>query len=128
MIKLDPTTLKGRIPIWKALSNLFLDTELQPHDFEYAAERLRESGLSISEIEGILWNELFPALGDNLRITAGQWGYFSDAYLQKRIVGVMNGSEPGMGDYGLISIYATRRIIDEAWRKVRSQLSKQRSS
>lgn len=119
MTEYDPTT---RLPIWSALSDLFLDTELQPSDFKYTAERLRESGLPPSELQDILWNEVFPALGDNLRIGTGEWGGFSDEWLQERILSVMNGSETGIGNYGLITIEQVRKIIGDAWSEVRRYL------
>jgi len=46
--------LKTRKPLWIALSNLFLDTELQDYNHTHIAKMMHESGYSFAEIEDIL--------------------------------------------------------------------------
>ena len=123
MKRIDPWALEKRLPIWKALSDLFLDTELDQSDFKRAAGQLRDLEFTTPEIQEILWEEVFPALGDNLRIGTGEWSDFSAEWLQRRILNVMNGSERGMGSYGLITIEQTRKIIDDGWREICRYLS-----
>ncbi len=115
--------LKNRLPVWKALSNLFLDTELDQSDYRYIVKEIEKSGFSRLETQEILWKEVFPALADNLRIVAGEWGGFSDKWLQNRILNVMNGSEKGPGFWGLMTVKQTQKIIDDTWNEVQSQLS-----
>jgi len=62
-----------RVPAWTALSELFLDTELDEGDLSHIAERLRESPYGRVEIERILRDEVAPAFGPNLASVAGEW-------------------------------------------------------
>ena len=117
-MELNQEDIEKRLPVWRALSDLFLDTELDQSDLQYIANRIRESGYTRQEVQEILWDEVFPALGDNLRITTGEWACFSDAWLQERIMGVMNGTEQALGNYGLISVTQARQIVSEVWKEV----------
>lgn len=112
-----------RLSVWKALSELFLDTELDQSSYRHIASEIEASGYSIQELEDILWQEVFPALADNLRIVAGEWAGFSDEWLQERILNVMNGAEKGPGFWGLTTVKQTRRIVSESWKEVRRCLS-----
>lgn len=116
--KLDASDITTRLPLWKALSELFLDTELDDSDFKYIAHQVLRSNFSPREVNDILWNEVFPALGDNLRIVAGEWSGFRDRWLEERIVKVMSGVESGLVGYGLITVRQTREIVAEAWHRV----------
>src|SRR4051812_21049006 len=42
--------LRRRRPVWEALSDLFLDTQLQEHDFRYIARVVAESGYTDHEV------------------------------------------------------------------------------
>lgn len=121
-VQLGPDEIEARLPVWRALSNLFLDTELQSDDYRFIAESLRESGFPLAQIEEILWNEVFPALADNLRIITGEWSGFSEDWLRERIPAVLNGDRRGMGRTGLISGNAVRKIIAEEWAEVSRQV------
>ena len=70
-----------RLTIWRALSNLFLDTEVDDIIIKYIARTILESGLVLSEVEDILWYEVYPVLGNNLRSVAGVWDGWSDSWL-----------------------------------------------
>jgi hypothetical protein len=49
-----------RRPVWKALSELFLDTQLQPSGLDNIAKTLTESPYTIAEFECILFQEVYP--------------------------------------------------------------------
>ena len=115
---LDSKAVADRLPLWSALSDLFLDTELNESDLRYVAARVLKSGFSPTSVQEILWNEVFPALADNLRIATGEWSGFDGLWLQQRIVKVMNGVERAPGGYGLITVSQARKIIAETWREV----------
>ena len=63
----------NRAPVWLALSNLFLDTELEQDSFECIASSLAASPYSIEEIEAILFDEVYPICIWNMRTVAGEW-------------------------------------------------------
>ena len=58
--------------MWEALSNFFLDTELDDTDYDRIADVLASSPYSIQETEDILKHEVYPALIWNLRCVAGE--------------------------------------------------------
>lgn len=78
--------LDRRRPVWDALSELFLDTELREPDIRRIAKVAADSGYSHDELEGILYDELFPILIWNLRSPAGEWVGFDPAWLEQRIL------------------------------------------
>ena len=82
----DINTLKTREPLWIALSDLFLDTELQEYNHLYIAKAMKESGYSLAEIEGILLLEVFPVCIANLRSVAGEWAGFDENVLCETII------------------------------------------
>ena len=122
-MSVDAELLARRLPVWKALSELFLDTELDQSSYRYIASQIKASGFTTLEVEDMLWQEVFPALADNLRIVAGEWAGFSDDWLQERILNVINGTEKGPGFWGLTTVKQTRRIVSESWDEVRRCLS-----
>jgi hypothetical protein len=54
--------LQRRRPLWEALSDLFLDTELMENDLAWIAKRVLESGYNRADVSYVLWNEVFPVL------------------------------------------------------------------
>jgi hypothetical protein len=74
-----------RLPVWEALSDFFLDTELQESDYQRISEVLASSPYSIQDIEDILRFEVYPVLIWNLRSVAGEWAGFDRAWLQEQI-------------------------------------------
>ncbi|WP_442505629.1 DUF7079 family protein [Novipirellula sp. SH528] len=78
--------IENRRPVWRALSDLFLDTELQDHDLSCIARSLAESPYTASEIETILFREVYPVCIANLTCVAGEWAGFDDAWLEASIL------------------------------------------
>lgn len=83
----DPSfELERRRPVWAALSEFFLDSELQPDDHRRIAHILSASGYSTTELEQILRREVGPVLLPNLMAVAGEWGSFDLAWLESEII------------------------------------------
>lgn len=103
--------LARRRPMWEALVDLFLDTELQDNDYRWIARRVLESGYGPAEVRAILWREVFPPIECNLRHPAGVWTGFSADWLQELILGPAPKQtateQPG-----------TATIVREAWAEV----------
>jgi hypothetical protein len=75
--------IERRLNVWQALSDLFLDTEIDSATYKYIAKAVVESQYRPEEIKHILWQEVFPVLESNLRSVAGVWdGYPRDWLLQ----------------------------------------------
>ena len=70
----------------EAISDLFLDSELDEEDFVSINRRLRETGLSWEELDRIYAEEVAPAVYKNLRIVpGGVWGAFNIDELESKI-------------------------------------------
>lgn len=76
---------ESRMRLWEAFSNLFLDTELTDSIFIYVARVVEQSGVSLTEAEAVLWNEVFPVLHHNLRSVAGEWTGWSRDWLKAHL-------------------------------------------
>lgn len=78
--------LERRRPVWDALSCFFLDTELDDPQHQEIAAILVASGDSPSEIQSILWEEVYPVVADNLRCMVGVWNGFDLDWMQAEIL------------------------------------------
>ncbi|AXX92735.1 hypothetical protein CPU12_02590 [Malaciobacter molluscorum LMG 25693] len=74
-----------QLKMWRALSDLFLDTEIEDYIYKYVARTVSECGLSLAEAEEILWYEVYPVLEGNLRIITGVWEGWSDSWLLQNL-------------------------------------------
>jgi hypothetical protein len=72
---LSAAEVEQRLPVWHALSELFLDTELQSADYARIGDQLRRSGYSAEELHRIYRSEVVPAFIADLYPfdVAGEW-------------------------------------------------------
>jgi hypothetical protein len=75
-----PAQLAARPPVWLALADLFLDSDARP-DLPRLALTLASSGYDELELSGIWQGELTPPLHTNLKVVAGVWGAWDEAWL-----------------------------------------------
>lgn len=68
-----------------ALSELFLDTELDESDLARIVQVLATTGLEADELERIFTDELEPVLASNLDVPAGEWRGFDVDWLEAQI-------------------------------------------
>lgn len=80
-----PLSNEERLKLWRALSDLFLDTEIDDATYKYIARTIKELDLTLSVAETILWHEVYPVLESNLRSVAGVWDGWPDEWLLKHI-------------------------------------------
>ena len=83
---LEATELERRKPVWKALSEFYLDTELQPSDYDHVARVLGSSGFTLTELKAIDRFEVFPVLINNLLSPTGFWTAFEEPWLHEKCV------------------------------------------
>ena len=86
VMELTEKQIKHRVPLWVALSDLFLDTELQAADFCRIAEVMKQAPHELNEIENILRDEVLPICFSNLRSVAGVWTGFDESALVEKIL------------------------------------------
>ena len=77
----------ARIPVWIALSDLYLDTEVSTFHDGIAAT-LAASPYSLDALRDMLMDDVHPALYPNLLSVAGEWAGFDEAWLIERIEAV----------------------------------------
>lgn len=65
--------VERRRPVWGALSNVFLDTELDEQDRRNFAQTIVAAGYSPSEFQTILWEEVFPVDWMQQQILSGPY-------------------------------------------------------
>lgn len=73
--------IENRKSIWTALSEFYLDTELESEDFDRITTIFQNSRLSIKDIKQIDLMEVFPLLQPNLLSVAGVWVDFEEDWL-----------------------------------------------
>jgi hypothetical protein len=64
--------LAQRKPLWEAMADLFLDTEVR-FSVPFVARRCVESGCDDEALERIFWAEVFPEALPNLLSPTGEW-------------------------------------------------------
>lgn len=104
-----------RLKVWQALSWLFLDTEVDERDFAYIARVVRQTGYSAEQTRIILWNEVYPVLGSNLRSVAGEWAGWSDEWLMENL---QPSQGPAKSRWGWVA-----KEIRRCWEQVEQQLA-----
>ena len=83
---LTQTDIQRRRPVWRALSELWLDTELTDADIRHIAEVMVESGYSLSELRVICDSEIAPVVYKNLLTPVGVWSGFDEEWLSQQII------------------------------------------
>ncbi|MGB7328823.1 MAG: hypothetical protein WBD31_28350 [Rubripirellula sp.] len=78
--------LESRRPVWEAMSELYLDTELDADDLNRIGRILRSSPYNEAELDCIMFDEVFPVLIPNMWGVAGQWAGFDLDWLQAAIL------------------------------------------
>ena len=81
----QPADLTQRRPVWSALSELFLDTDIAPTR-HHIVQVLAASPYSIDELEQILIREVYPVCRGNLSGVAGAWSGFDEEWLENEIL------------------------------------------
>jgi hypothetical protein len=87
MALLHPTEdPENRTPVWLAMSEFFLDTELTEVTISYIARICAASPYSMGELERIMFIEVYPAFVSNLLSVAGEWAGWSEDFVRKRVL------------------------------------------
>lgn len=114
----DPINIEQRKPIWIALSEFYLDTELGDSDFRQIAFTILESPYSLDEVKAINKYEVFPVLQSNLLSPAGVWAGFDEDWLVDKISSRLN-NKTKLNDIGVaISYQAFKWMCKDYWVKL----------
>ena len=84
-MSLSEQEVQQRAPVWVALSDLFLDTQMQELTHKYIARTVCESSYTLEEAELILKKEVLPTCAYNLFTLIGEWEFFPEDWLIRKI-------------------------------------------
>ncbi len=87
--------ISRRAPVWQAMSNLFLDTELDEGDCLAIAAAIIRAGFSRDEAELIFRSEVLPVFAPNLFSVAGDWQGWRENDVRNLIVEAMHANRAG---------------------------------
>ncbi len=115
--ELDQPDIKGkRRPLWVALSDLCLDTEITDNTVCYIARTIHDQGFTLEEAEYIAFYEVFPPLYVNMLSVAGVWSGFNEVWLEEQIV---RWRKSGWRRFLATILQGTyRRALHDDWQRV----------
>jgi hypothetical protein len=108
--------VQRRLPVWHALSDVFLDTELQARDYHRIARTLDISGYSLAELRSILEDEVAPAFASNLWSVTGEWAGWSENDVQTIMLKSL--SRRRLPLLSWLKWLMRRRHIEQEWEKI----------
>jgi hypothetical protein len=114
--------IKQRSELWFALSNLWLDTELDNKDYEYIVREMKKTTYSITEIEKILFEEVAPTVYKNTYSVAGEWAEFDKNWLVDSICNHLKQLESNfiyrIWCGSIIARRAFSKVVINDWQKI----------
>ncbi|HCR75144.1 MAG TPA: hypothetical protein DIW37_01805 [Chryseobacterium sp.] len=118
-----------RKPIWIALSDLYLDTELkQDFHLKYIATTISQSSYTFDEVKKINKYEVFPVLFSNLLQPAGEWFAFDERIIINSIIEWIESKKP-LDLLAVEWVYMVYKDINEEyWDEIEYLYNKIRSS
>jgi hypothetical protein len=108
--KLAEAEIERRLPVWCALSDLFLDNWFDPPYYEKIAATLRASGYTRKELRSIFFDEVTPGFAFNLLSIAGEWAGWDAQFVRDQMIvtlGKGSGVQRWLGRW-LFRTYATK--------------------
>jgi len=124
----DNEEIKLREPIWLALSELWLDTELTERDLDHIASVMARSKYSLGELRDIYLYEVAPVLYPNLLNVAGEWAGFNEGWLYGKIKEEVRRSSPARRLFHRLKKPLTTYETERHWRALAEKVSAQRAS
>lgn len=74
-----------RFPLWEAISQLFIDTEIGAYEHGRVVEEIMKFDCSFEEAENIFLYEVAPVCSWNMYAAAGVWTAFDEEWLKEKI-------------------------------------------
>lgn len=116
--------IEERKPIWIALSDFYLDTELEDYRFRYIASIVQKSPYTLEKVKEIDKQEIFPVLHANLLAATGVWNGFQEEWLIEKILERM-GKKTRFSDFILLFKYTRLKwMYKEYWKKLEEAYTK----
>lgn len=116
--------IRERLPVWQAISRLWLAQSLTDGDLEAIARTLAGSEFDWAQIERICVYEVAPVVHENLRKPGGVWGSFNPEWLRKAILRHVR--NPQYRQDALRSREHLTELITGDWAKIRAEFREMR--
>lgn len=84
-VALAAAEIDRRLPVWVAMTDFFLDTEIQSDTISHIARTIDAAGFGAAEAEAILFYEVAPVFRQNLMAGAGEWAGWPHDYIKERV-------------------------------------------
>lgn len=107
-----------RLPVWAALSRVFLDTDLSERDYAAIAAAIDQAGFTAVEARAIFKDEVAPAFAANLRSVAGEWAGWPDDFVRERVL-----AKRGSIVAKALNRLFDRDVLSQEWGKIAACLS-----
>lgn len=107
--------IERRLPVWVAMSDLFLDTYPFDWTLRHIAAEVMAADFSEPEAREIFRNEVGPAFASNLLQVAGEWAMFGDELVRAEI---LKGRKAGLLERDVIET-----VLKRDWPVVRTMLA-----
>ena len=121
--ELTAAELASRKPVWEALAEFWLDSELVDYQFDYIARTIAASPYSIEEIHNIHDYEVAPAVSANLACVAGEWAAFDREWLEARCLDlVARRQSPWFGLRIWLQLPFFSFVTERCWREVQPRV------
>ena len=124
---LSQAEITNRIPVWRAMSDLFLDTESSPGDYSALAQVLARADLSQSELKDIFLHEIAPAFYPNLMSVAGEWQPWDEDQARDIVLASMR-SARAFPSFFWLRRWLSRGYARGEWEKILASWPKSRSA
>ena len=115
-----PHDLERLKPVWHALSELYLDTELSHNQILKIIQTLKASDFSLKELKQINQYHVFPVLHVNMVDTAGVWSSFDEVWLFESIIKNMKSYNIAKKYWRKLLYYFNADYFDNYWKTFES--------
>lgn len=134
-LKKSTEDLTGRLPVWRALTNLFLDTKIDGNELVSIANVCASSSYSIENLNSILFKEVFPAFESNLiAVYGGEWCGWTDDEIVEKIQAADNffsrirWANPIYFPVYFPRYFEIKHEISELWKQIKNKIIEIRST
>lgn len=117
-LHLSEQDIAERTPVWQAISDLWLEQELEEYEVRAIAWALAQSPHDWQQLEEIFLFEVAPVVHGNLRDGAGVWGSFDILSLREAIV--KNMRNPLYAQEALSNREGMTELVADDWKRVRA--------
>ncbi len=118
-VSLTNDEIEARAPVWAALSNLFVDTDVSLLR-DHIATELAASPYSDAELLQILRQEAGPTFFANLLSVAGEWVGWDAAEASAKVCGYLNQPPALRWLQRILSKGVVERVIATEWPSIRA--------